>query len=163
MQEKQDNQNKPVFVSSKRKVHLGYNVRRLRTIVGLSQDEVAHKLEMSPSAYSRKENKEDLDDGMLEKIAQVLGEGITAETIKQYSDEAMMNFIANTFNISDSGIGANHMQIRDSGIGLKHMQDCTIFPVDELMKIFNEKEQLYKDQIETLKLLLKSEQQKSQG
>lgn len=52
--------------------HVGNNIARLRNFRRMPQKEMAAKLNMSQQAYSTIENKPDVDDDLLERIAQVL-------------------------------------------------------------------------------------------
>ena len=68
------------------KVHHGRNVKRLREILGVKQEVLADKLELSQQTVSKLENKELIDDETLGKIASALH--IPVETIKNFNDEA---------------------------------------------------------------------------
>jgi len=52
--------------------HLGNNIARLRGFKRLTQKELASKLNMRQQDYSKIENKEQIDDEMLNLIAKVL-------------------------------------------------------------------------------------------
>ncbi|GHT34083.1 transcriptional regulator [Bacteroidia bacterium] len=86
-------------------VHHGRNIRRLREILNIKQDTIAAELNISQQAMSKLEQKEMIDDEVLERISNVLG--ISANAIKKFNDEAAINVIANTFNDSSSLIGYN--------------------------------------------------------
>ncbi len=77
-------------------IHEGRNVKRIREILGIKQDALAFDLGLSQQAVSALEQKEALDRDMLEKIAGILK--VPAEAIKNFSEEAAYNNIANNFN-----------------------------------------------------------------
>lgn len=52
--------------------HLGNNVARLRSFRQIPQKDMASRLEMSQQEYSRIEKKQEIDDDLLGKIAEVL-------------------------------------------------------------------------------------------
>jgi len=81
-------------------VHEGRNVKRIREILGIKQDALAHDLGLSQQAVSALEQKEALDKDMLEKIAGILK--VTPESIKSFSEESVINIISNTFNSHDT-------------------------------------------------------------
>src|SRR6266852_5738723 len=75
-------------------IHEGRNVKRIREILGIKQDVLAHELGISQPTISALEQKEALDKDMLEKIAKVLK--VTPEAIKHFSEDATINYIGNT-------------------------------------------------------------------
>jgi transcriptional regulator with XRE-family HTH domain len=77
------------------KAHEGRNVKRIREILGIKQDTLAIDLGLSQQAVSLLEQREILDPEMLEKVAKVLK--VTPEAIKNFNEEATINFISNTF------------------------------------------------------------------
>ncbi|MDR0543143.1 MAG: helix-turn-helix domain-containing protein [Dysgonamonadaceae bacterium] len=84
--------------------HHGRNVKRLREILGVKQEIIAAGLNISQQAMSKLEKKEQLEEGVLEKIAEILN--IPVDAIETFSEEAAVNIIANTFHDS-SFIGYN--------------------------------------------------------
>lgn len=81
---------------SERLVHEGRNVKRIREILGVKQDALAIEMGLSQQAISALEQKEALDRDVLEKIANVLK--VPVEAIKNFTEEATYNNIANNFN-----------------------------------------------------------------
>jgi glutamyl/glutaminyl-tRNA synthetase len=77
---------------------------------------------------SRIEQSEVLEEDVLENIAKILG--VTTEAIKNFSDEAVINYF-NTFNqaVSSSNFG--------------HNNTCTFNPLDKLMELVEENKKLY--------------------
>jgi transcriptional regulator with XRE-family HTH domain len=82
--------------------HIGRKISRIRELRGIKQETLATELGVSQQTISRIEQAETIEDDMLEKVAGILG--VSAEAIKNYSDEAVVTFF-NTFN-DHSGAGA---------------------------------------------------------
>jgi transcriptional regulator with XRE-family HTH domain len=80
--------------------HIGYKIGRIRELRGLKQEFVAHELNVSQQTISKIEQSEAVDEQMLEQIASILG--VSAEGIKNFSEEAVFNIISNTFNNTSS-------------------------------------------------------------
>ncbi len=94
------------------------------------------------------ENSETIDEEKLTAVAKALG--VTAEGIKNYSDENILSIINNTFNSHDS-----------STLNAVNFQP-TFNPLDKVVELFEEKEKLYerliqaeKDKVEYLEKIVK--------
>jgi len=122
-----------------RKAHLGQNVKRLREMLGIKQETLAGGLGLSQQTISRIESQEELDNEILDKIANVLH--IQPDIIKNFDEDTAFNIIHNTFNNDSSIIKAiNH--------------NCTFNPIDKIVQLYNEKIELYER-------MLKTEQEKN--
>ena len=77
-------------------VHHGRNIKRLREILGVKQGILASEFNITQQAVSDLERKAQISDDMLERVANVLK--IPVDAIKNFSEEAAVNVIANTFN-----------------------------------------------------------------
>lgn len=82
------------------KVHQGRNIKRFRDILGVKQEALAAELDMTQQAFSKLEQKEQIDEKTLNKIAEALH--IPVEAIKNMTDETAVNIVANTFNSHDT-------------------------------------------------------------
>lgn len=123
---------------SEKVIHEGRNVKRIREILGIKQDTLAHDLGLSQQAISQLEQKEALDADMVIKIAAALK--VPVEALKNFNDESAINFISSTFNHS----------------GLFNY-NCTLSfnPIDKVVELY---ERMLKDKgemIEKLEALLK--------
>ena len=110
------------------RTHIGRKISRIRELRGMKQEALAIELGISQQAISKLEQSEEIEDSTLEKIAKVLG--VSAEAIKSYTDDMVINYI-NNFN--DSSI--NH--------GALNNYNCTFNPLDELVKALNANKELY--------------------
>ncbi|MDR0864574.1 MAG: helix-turn-helix transcriptional regulator [Candidatus Symbiothrix sp.] len=80
-------------------IHHGQNIKRLREMLGVKQETIATGLDMTQQAMSKLEQKEQIDDEILEKISKILN--IPADAIKNFNDESAINVIANTINAAN--------------------------------------------------------------
>ena len=77
-------------------VHHGRNIKRLREILGVKQGILASEFNITQQAVSDLERKAQINDDMLERIANVLK--VPVDAIKNFNEEATVNIIANTIN-----------------------------------------------------------------
>ena len=76
--------------------HLGQKIIRIRELIGMKQETLATQLGVSQQTVSRIEQSPTVDDEKLQLIAEILG--VTAEGIKAFNEEAIIQNINNTFN-----------------------------------------------------------------
>lgn len=125
--------------------HIGRKISRIRELRGMKQETLAEELGISQQAVSNIENSEKVDDVKLEEIAKALG--VTREGIENFSEEAILNIIGNTYHVDNSS-AVNY--------------GCTFNPLDKLMEAHEENKKLYerllqaeKDKIAYLEKLIK--------
>lgn len=109
-----------------RKIHHGHNIKRLREMLGVKQDILASELNISQQYVSELEQKETIDDRLLEKVAAVMN--VPIDAIKNMTEETTFNYI-NTFY--DSSV--NH------GVSTQY----NFNPIDKIVELYNEKMELY--------------------
>ena len=80
--------------------HIGRNISRIRELRGMKQEALANAIGVSQQSVSNIEGSETVEEEKLNSIAEVLG--VSAEAIKNYSDETVLNVINNTFTSHDS-------------------------------------------------------------
>jgi len=114
----------------------GYNAKRIREILGVKQDDLAERLGKSQRYVSKLEQTDILKDEQLEEIAKALN--VPVESILNYSDDAALNIISNSFSSHDSSTlnAINH--------------HCSFNPVDKVVELF---ERLLKAEQEKIQLL----------
>ena len=110
--------------------HLGRKISRIRELRGMKQEALAAELGISQQAISKLEQSEEIEDSTLEKVAKVLG--VSAEAIKNYSDEAVIYNIQNNYDGSNNQ-GANNI----------NNNNCTFNPLDKLMAALEANKELY--------------------
>jgi transcriptional regulator with XRE-family HTH domain len=115
--------------------HIGRKISRIRELRGLKQDAVAFELGLSQQTISRIEQSETVEEEMLEKIAKVLG--VSAEGIKNFSEEAAINNIQNNYDNS----------VVNAGPTLNYQ--CTFNPIDKWLEAIEENKKLYERLLES--------------
>lgn len=116
--------------------HLGRKISKIRELRGMKQEALAIALGVSQQTVSNIENSEKVEEALLEKVAKALE--VSVEGIKNFSEEAVLNIIGNTYNVDNSS-AVNY--------------GCTFNPLDKVVALFEEKEKLYER-------LLKAEKEK---
>lgn len=122
--------------------HIGRKISRLRELRGMKQEALASELGISQQAVSKLEQSETIEEEVLEKVAKVLG--VTGEAIKNFSEEAVLNIINNTYNNHD-----NSSTLQGNVINYSP----TFNPIDKIVELFEENKKLYER-------LLQSEREK---
>jgi transcriptional regulator with XRE-family HTH domain len=118
--------------------HLGRKISRVREMLGVKQEVLADKLGVTQQAISKIEQSENVEEGMLEKIAKALG--MQSEVIKNFNEEAAVNLIQNNY---DSAI--------HSTLALQNHNNFN--PIEKYVEAVEKNEKLYE-------ALLKSEREK---
>ena len=125
--------------------HIGRKISRIPELRDMKQEALAQALGISQQTISAIENSETIEEERLVEVAKALG--VTVEAIKNFSEEAAINYF-NTFNESPNNY-----------FGLNN---CTFNLLDKLMETVEENKKLYErllkaeqDKIEYLEQLLK--------
>lgn len=125
-------------------IHHGRNIKRFREMLGIKQDALAAELgeDWDQVKISRLEGKEEVEDKLLQQLADVLK--VPVEAFKNFDEEAAMNIISNTFH-------------EPAFIGNKS-SPININPIEKLIEVMEENKKLYEEllkakeeQIEMLK------------
>jgi len=98
------------FDERKSKPHIGYNMRRIREIIGMKQDVLGMttKSQLKQQTVSKWENAETIPDDILEEFAEALG--VTPEFIKNFNEEKAIYNIQNNNTFNDHAIGGQNYQ-----------------------------------------------------
>jgi len=102
--------------------HIGRKIGRIRELRGLKQDALAFELKVSQQTVSKIEQSETVDEEMLEQIAKILG--VSTEGIKNFSEEAVFNYVN---NFSDNSIN-------QGPIGSHNI--CNFNPLDKIVELY---------------------------
>lgn len=124
------------------KKHIGRNISKIREIKGIKQETLAEILGISQQKVSQYENSEEIEDAKLEPIAKALG--VTTEAIKNFSEDAVLNIISNTFNTNDNGIAI---------LKTENYQP-TFNPLDKVVELYERLLQAEKDKVTYLEKLV---------
>lgn len=119
------------------KVHHGRNIKRLREMLGVKQELIANELNMTQQAISKLEQKEQIEDEILERVSKVLN--IPLDAIKNLSDEATTNYINTFYDNQGNGFFANNV---------------TFNPIDKIVDLYERLLAAEKDKVAMLEKLL---------
>ncbi|PBJ07280.1 helix-turn-helix domain-containing protein [Flavobacterium sp. ACN6] len=119
--------------------HIGRNISRIRELKDMKQDALALALGISQQMVSNIENSETVDEQRLIEVAKALD--VSVETLKNFSEEAVLNIIGNTYH--DNGI---------VNAGLNY--NCNFNPLDKVVELYERLVQAEKDKVEYLEKLL---------
>lgn len=119
--------------------HIGRNISRIRELRGMKQEALAIAIGVSQQSVSNIEGSETVDEEKLAKIAEVLG--VSAEAIKNFSDEAVLNVIGNTYH--------------DSNVVNGSAYSCNFNPLDKVVELYERLVLAEKEKVEYLEKLLK--------
>ncbi|OMQ11282.1 helix-turn-helix domain-containing protein [[Flexibacter] sp. ATCC 35103] len=123
--------------------HIGRNISRIRELRGMKQEALAFAIGLSQQSVSNIEGSENVDDEKLNAIAEVLG--VSAEAIKNYSDEGVINYF-NTFNAE---------AFTNSHGAFGSYDQFTFNPIDKVVELYERLVQAEKDKVEYLEKLFK--------
>lgn len=123
--------------------HIGRNISRIRELKGMKQEALATAIGVSQQSVSNIEASETIEDEKLTEVAKALG--VTVEAIKNFSEEAMINYF-NTFNDTD---------LSNSQGAFGHNHQCTFNPLDKVVELYERLVQAEKDKVEYLEKLLR--------
>jgi transcriptional regulator with XRE-family HTH domain len=118
------------------KVHHGRNIKRLREMLGVKQEHIASELNMTQQAVSKLEQKEEIEEDVLAKVAKALN--VPTDAIKNLSDEATFNIIANSYHDQSSAV----------------IYQCNFNPMDKVVELYERLLAAEKDKVAMLEKLL---------
>ena len=124
--------------------HIGRNISRIRELKGMKQEALATAIGVSQQSVSNIEGSEIIEEEKLIEVAKALG--VTTDAIKNFSEEAMINYF-NTFNDTD---------FSNSQGAFGHNHQCTFNPLDKVVELYERLVQAEKEKVEYLEKLLKS-------
>ncbi|MEO6173723.1 MAG: helix-turn-helix transcriptional regulator [Flavobacterium circumlabens] len=119
--------------------HIGRKISRIRELRDMKQEALAQALGTNQQAVSIIENSETIDEDKLIEVAKALG--VTAEAIKNFSEEAVLNIIGNTYH--------------DSNVVNGNAYSCNFNPLDKMVELYERLVQAEKDKVEYLEKIVK--------
>ena len=125
------------------KNHIGRKISRIRELKDMKQEALAQAMGISQQAVSIMENSETIEEEKLAEVAKALG--VTVEAIKNFSEEAVINYF-NTFTDTD---------FSNSQGAFSHNRDCTFNPLDKVVELYERLVQVEKEKVEYLEKLLR--------
>jgi transcriptional regulator with XRE-family HTH domain len=101
--------------------HIGRKISRIRELKDMKQEALAQALGTNQQAVSIIENSETIDEEKLKEVAKALG--VTVEAIKNFSDEAVINYFNNNYDQGTFNMG-------------NHLNNCTFNPLDKVVELY---------------------------
>lgn len=130
---------------------IGQKISRLRELRGMKQETLATALGVSQQTVSNMEHSAEIEDNLLKQVSQILG--VTPETIRNFDEEAMINYF-NTFNDNN---------FNGDGASWGSNPSINFNPIDKILEVQEENKKLYerlldaeKAKVEYLEQLLKT-------
>lgn len=115
--------------------HVGRNMQRIRVYMGVKQDALAADLGISQHEISKIESQDEVEDGLLSRIANVLG--VTPEVIRDFDVERA---IYNINNVRDNTFEQGSTSIAQQ-----------INPIDKIVELYERLLQSEREKVEILK------------
>jgi transcriptional regulator with XRE-family HTH domain len=106
-------------------IHIGRKISKIRELRDMKQETLAALLGTSQQAVSKIELSDQVDDDILDKIAEALG--VTAEGIRAFNEETLFNIIGNDYHDNSASV----------------QYQCTFNPIEKIMGLFEENKNLY--------------------
>ena len=120
--------------------HVVRNLQRIRVYLGMKQEALAADLGVNQQVISKIEKQEEIEEGFLKRIAEVLG--ISEEVIKDFDVEKTI------FNI-------NHHNYKDANISEGATTYAIVQQINPLEKIVELYERLLKSEQDKIEILKK--------
>ena len=106
-------------------IHLGNNIKHLMKAFQLTQAQLALEIDIPNSHLCNLLQQPDIEDDMLQKIADGIGRGVTVDMIKNYNHDDTISYIINNYtqNVQEGGSGTlipnqnNTQKIEEGGTG----------------------------------------------
>jgi transcriptional regulator with XRE-family HTH domain len=118
-------------------VHLGNNIARLRNFRRIPQKDMAARLSMSQQTYSNVENKQEIDEDLLQKIAEVLD--FPVDAIRELDSHSILS-------INQQGGNAGNIFYQTSSDKLQELYEKLLKEKEEIIKTKDEIIEMYKKQ-----------------
>lgn len=142
-----------------KRVNQGANVRKIRQILGLKQDFLAQELGVTQQIVSRWEQRRELDESTVSRIASVLH--VSPKIIQEMEENSTSICIEN--NTFDFESGSNSHVVNGFSDVETQNDNTIIHPVDKIIELSKENVSLYerllsaeKEKVVLLEQLLKS-------
>lgn len=119
------------------KNHIGRKISRIRELRDMKQEALAQAMGTNQQAISLMENSETIEEEKLVEVAKALG--VSAEAIKNFSEENVINYFNNFYdNSASNGQGA-------------FAPVYNFNPIEKLIEAYEENKKLYERLLEAEK------------
>ncbi|PXV64438.1 helix-turn-helix protein [Dysgonomonas alginatilytica] len=110
-------------------MHQEQNIARWRVTLGLTQEQLAERMELSQNRISQIENTEIITETILSDVAKALG--VTVDILKAYDHNASMcNYITYITNNNNTNNNTNSGEVRDGGTGV------IVNPIEKIKSLY---------------------------
>ena len=130
----------PLNMNATKQNHIGRKISRIRELRNMKQETLAQAMGTNQQAISILENSEVVEDEKLAEVAKALG--VTVEAIKNFSEEAVINYFN---NFSDNSINQGPIGTHNT---------CNFNPLDKVVELYKRLVQAEKDKVAYLEKLL---------
>ncbi|RYE38185.1 MAG: XRE family transcriptional regulator [Sphingobacteriales bacterium] len=121
--------------------HIGRNISRIRELRNMKQEALAQAMGVTQQAISNLENSAAVDESRLEDVAKALG--VSAEAIKAFSDEGVINYFSTHYDNSTGPFGPY------SNV------NCNFNPLDKVVELYERMLEMERERNRLLEDLLK--------
>ena len=144
-----------------KKIHQGRNIKKIRELKNMKQEYLAQKMKTTQQYISNLEQKEIIDDEILDRVANILD--IPVNTIKNMNDDFPVNYYNNTFHDNATVNGAisssentTNVNVVDKFIEIfkkytDDIKDLCEKHISLYKNILNEKNEIIKEKNEIIK------------
>jgi transcriptional regulator with XRE-family HTH domain len=119
------------------KTHHGRNIKRLRSILDIKQESIAFALNMTQQNFSVLEQKQEIENPLLEKIAKMMN--VPVDLIKNFNEEGVINIISSTLHDNSGSV----------------LYNPTFNPIDKIIELYERIIQEKNEKIELFERLTK--------
>lgn len=116
--------------------HVGRNMQRIRVYMGVKQDALAADLGISQHEISKIESQDEVEDGLLSRIANVLG--VAPEVIRDFDVDRAIYNINNSYKDATISDGATAITLQ-------------VNPIDKIVELYERLLQSEREKVEILK------------
>ncbi len=118
------------------KGHVGRNLQNVRVYLGIKQEALAADLGISQQEVSKIEKQDEIEEGCLSQIANVLG--VSAEVIRDFDVERAIYNINNSYKDATVSEGGTAIVLQ-------------VNPIDKIVELYERLVQSEREKIELLK------------
>src|SRR5690348_10711472 len=122
------------------KPHHGRNIKRFREWFDIKQETLASELNWSQQKVSLLEQKEEIEDSVLEEVAKILK--VPVEAIKKLDEDGAINIISTTFTSHDNSTSISYKPINNFN------------PIEKIIELYDEKIALYERMLKDKEMMI---------
>lgn len=120
--------------------HMGLKIGGARRFVGITQQELADRLNVTKQAISKLEQTEKVDDERLGKVAEALG--VSLEGLKKFNSDNVLYYTNNFYE--NCGVTASNGGL----VGTGRVEHIHQFSIEQAMALFEELLRMERDKYE---------------